>query len=114
MCSPCSALQMSVLCRHLDQLWGENQGCVVLFTWVQFLKEEALDFLGITSPLVVLRVGSKAAASAAAVAPAERSMSEAAGRRDDVIIRGMCFFRADAFVLTLRCTAMLSSAVWRQ
>lgn len=69
--------QMSVLCRHLDQLWGENQGCVVLFTWVQFLKEEALDFLGITSPLVVLRVGSKVAAAAPF---AERSKSEAAGR----------------------------------
>ncbi|XP_030216607.1 E3 ubiquitin-protein ligase RNF14 [Gadus morhua] len=53
--------QMSALCRRLDQLWGENQGCVVLFTWVQFLKEEALDFLAIASPLVVVRMGSKAA-----------------------------------------------------
>ncbi|KAK0152937.1 E3 ubiquitin-protein ligase RNF14 [Merluccius polli] len=63
--------QMSALCRRLDELWGENQGCVVLFTWVQFLKEEALDFLGVTSPLVVVRVGSKAAA-------VDRSKSEAA------------------------------------
>ncbi|CAL8365652.1 unnamed protein product [Lota lota] len=52
--------QMSALCRRLDELWRENQGSVVLFTWVQFLKEEALDFLTITSPLVV-RMGSKAA-----------------------------------------------------
>ncbi|KAJ3588788.1 hypothetical protein NHX12_009642 [Muraenolepis orangiensis] len=60
--------QMSSLCRRLDELWWENQGCVVLFTWVQFLKEEALAFLGITSPLVVVRVGSKSSSSVAAAA----------------------------------------------
>lgn len=54
--------QMSSLCKRLDELWEENQGCVVLFTWVQFLKEEALDFLGIQSPLEVVRGGSKASA----------------------------------------------------
>lgn len=52
--------QMSSLCRRLDELWEENQGCVVLFTWIQFLKEEAIDFLGIQSPLEVIRGGSKA------------------------------------------------------
>lgn len=52
---------MSSLCRRLDELWEENQGCVILFTWVQFLKEEALDFLGIQSPLEVIRGGSKMA-----------------------------------------------------
>lgn len=52
--------QMSSLCRRLDDLWEENQGSVVLFTWVQFLKEEALDFLNIQSPLEIIRVGSKA------------------------------------------------------
>lgn len=52
--------QMSSLCRRLDELWEENQGCVILFTWIQFLKEEALDFLGIQSPLEVIRGGSKA------------------------------------------------------
>lgn len=54
--------QMSALCRRLDELWEENQGCVILFTWIQFLKEEALDFLGIQSPLEVIRAGSKAGA----------------------------------------------------
>ena len=63
---------MSALCRRLDQLWGENQGCVVLFTWGQFLKEEALDFLAIASRLVVVRMGSKAA-------HADRSKTDAAG-----------------------------------
>lgn len=33
---------------------------MILFTWIQFLKEEALDFLGIQSPLEVIRGGSKA------------------------------------------------------
>lgn len=52
--------QMSSLCRRLDELWEENQGCVILFTWIQFLKEEALGFLGIQSPLEIIRGGSKA------------------------------------------------------
>lgn len=54
--------QMSDLCRRLDKLWEENQGAVVLFTWIQFLKEEVLDFLDIKSPLEVVRAGSKAVA----------------------------------------------------
>lgn len=33
---------------------------MILFTWIQLLKEEALDFLGIQSPLEVTRGGSKA------------------------------------------------------
>ncbi|XP_008331071.1 E3 ubiquitin-protein ligase RNF14 [Cynoglossus semilaevis] len=52
--------QMSTLCRRLDELWEENQSSVVLFTWIQFLKEETLDILGIMSPLEINRGGSKA------------------------------------------------------
>lgn len=52
--------QMSALCRRLDELWEENQGCVILFTWIQFLKEEVVDFLGIKSPLEITRGGNKA------------------------------------------------------
>ncbi|XP_077403130.1 E3 ubiquitin-protein ligase RNF14 [Vanacampus margaritifer] len=52
--------QMSALCRRLDELWEENQGCVVLFTWIQFLSEDVLDFLSIQSPLLVSRHESKA------------------------------------------------------
>lgn len=58
--SPFPFPQMSRLCRRLDQLWEDNQGCEILFAWIQFLKEEALDFLGIQSPLEVVRGGSKA------------------------------------------------------
>lgn len=50
--------QMSSLCRRLDELSEENQGCVILFTWIQFLKEEVVDFLGIESPLEVPRAKS--------------------------------------------------------
>ncbi|XP_077080945.1 E3 ubiquitin-protein ligase RNF14 [Siphateles boraxobius] len=46
-------VQITALCRRLDELWEENQGNVVLFTWIQFLKEETLDFLGIQSPLEI-------------------------------------------------------------
>nr|XP_056703763.1 E3 ubiquitin-protein ligase RNF14 [Euleptes europaea] len=42
--------QLTALCRHLDNLWEENRGCVVLFAWMQFLKEETLGYLNITSP----------------------------------------------------------------
>ncbi|XP_005727831.1 E3 ubiquitin-protein ligase RNF14 isoform X2 [Pundamilia nyererei] len=60
-CKWMTRAQMSSLCRRLDELWEENQGCVILFTWIQFLKEEALGFLGIQSPLEIIRGGSKAA-----------------------------------------------------
>lgn len=54
-----SRLQLSSLCKHLDELWEQNQGSVVLFTWIQFLKEEALNFLGLQSPLEISSNGSK-------------------------------------------------------
>lgn len=52
---------MSCLCRRLDELWEENQGCEILFTWIQFLKEETLEFLAIVSPLDISVRGSKVA-----------------------------------------------------
>ncbi|XP_015730974.1 E3 ubiquitin-protein ligase RNF14 isoform X2 [Coturnix japonica] len=45
-----SPAQLSALCEHLDNLWEENRGCVVLFAWMQFLKEETLNYLNISSP----------------------------------------------------------------
>lgn len=46
---------MTSLCKRLDDLWEENHGCVILFTWIQFLKEEVVDFLSIKSPLEIHR-----------------------------------------------------------
>ncbi|TWW75150.1 E3 ubiquitin-protein ligase RNF14 [Takifugu rubripes] len=71
-----SAAQMSRLCRRLDELWEENQGCEILFTWIQFLKEETLDFLGIVSPLEISRRGSKAGGEHRNPDPAVTSLSQ--------------------------------------
>ncbi|KAM6151180.1 E3 ubiquitin-protein ligase RNF14-like [Rhynchocyon petersi] len=43
-------VQLSTLCKHLDRLWKEQCGEVVLFSWTQFLKENTLTYLNITSP----------------------------------------------------------------
>lgn len=43
--------QMSKICHKLDTLWEENSGEVILFLWTSFLRDEALDFLKIQSPL---------------------------------------------------------------
>ncbi|XP_040200547.1 E3 ubiquitin-protein ligase RNF14 isoform X1 [Rana temporaria] len=49
-CKWLSSKQLTLLCQHLDDLWEENGGCVVLFAWMQFLKEETLEYLNIKSP----------------------------------------------------------------
>jgi len=33
--------------QKLDEIWREKEGCVILFNWLSFLKEESLAFLGI-------------------------------------------------------------------
>ncbi|XP_018409955.1 PREDICTED: E3 ubiquitin-protein ligase RNF14-like [Nanorana parkeri] len=49
-CKWLSPAQLTSLCRRLDDLWEENRGYVVLFAWMQFLKEETLEYLNIESP----------------------------------------------------------------
>ncbi|TNN47273.1 E3 ubiquitin-protein ligase RNF14 [Liparis tanakae] len=68
--------QMSSLCRRLDELCQENRGCVVLFTWIQFLKEEALGFLGLQSPLEVIKAGSKAGGERRKTDPAATALTQ--------------------------------------
>ncbi|XP_028838779.1 E3 ubiquitin-protein ligase RNF14 [Denticeps clupeoides] len=48
-------VQTTALCKRLDELWEENCGSVILFTWIQFLKEEFFAFLDIQSSLDVVR-----------------------------------------------------------
>ncbi|XP_069052060.1 E3 ubiquitin-protein ligase RNF14 isoform X3 [Lepisosteus oculatus] len=48
-----SRVQLGTLCKRLDELWQENVGSVVLFSWIQFLKEDLFSFLSIESPLEV-------------------------------------------------------------
>lgn len=50
---------------------------MVLFTWIQFLKEEALDFLGLQSPLEISRGSSKHS-------QLERCRPEGAAKRVDL------------------------------
>ena len=45
--------QLSQLCEKLDELWLENSDEVILFTWTQFLIDESLDVLGLTSPITL-------------------------------------------------------------
>ncbi|XP_056121967.1 E3 ubiquitin-protein ligase RNF14-like [Rhinichthys klamathensis goyatoka] len=52
-----SRVQITALCKRLDELWEENRGTVVLFTWIQFLKEETLEFLNLQSPLEIQTIG---------------------------------------------------------
>ncbi|XP_018601528.1 E3 ubiquitin-protein ligase RNF14-like isoform X2 [Scleropages formosus] len=52
-CKWLSPSQLEGLQQHLKDLWEEGQGSVILFSWIQFLKEELLSFLQIQSPLEV-------------------------------------------------------------
>ncbi|XP_070554316.1 E3 ubiquitin-protein ligase RNF14-like isoform X2 [Ptychodera flava] len=58
-CKWLSVSELSKLCAKLDEIWEENKGGVVLFSWTQFLSEEAIDFLQIKSPLKLTSVGNK-------------------------------------------------------
>ncbi|XP_035271917.1 E3 ubiquitin-protein ligase RNF14-like isoform X1 [Anguilla anguilla] len=50
-CKWLSEVQIAAVCRHLDKLWQESLGSVVLFSWIQFLREDVLSFLQISSSL---------------------------------------------------------------
>ncbi|XP_075394594.1 E3 ubiquitin-protein ligase RNF14-like [Tenrec ecaudatus] len=45
-----SPIQLTALCKCLGNVWEEHRGSAILFTWIQFLKEEALSCLNIASP----------------------------------------------------------------
>ncbi|XP_066288072.1 E3 ubiquitin-protein ligase RNF14-like [Branchiostoma lanceolatum] len=51
--------QLTLLCKHLDELWTENSGMEILFTWAQYLQEEALSTLGISEVLDVTWIEEK-------------------------------------------------------
>ncbi|XP_043925210.1 E3 ubiquitin-protein ligase RNF14-like isoform X2 [Protopterus annectens] len=52
-CNWLSVDQLTRLCTQLDEIWKERRGCVVLFSWMQFLREETLCFLNIGSSLLL-------------------------------------------------------------
>ena len=50
-------VQLSKLCRQLDSIWEEiGPGVVIIYEWVQFLKEHALESLSISSPFTPQRL----------------------------------------------------------
>ncbi|XP_050712312.1 E3 ubiquitin-protein ligase RNF14-like [Eriocheir sinensis] len=50
-CKWLNRAQLTKLRQKLDSLWEENEGSVITFTWAQFLKEEAMDYLYLTDTL---------------------------------------------------------------
>lgn len=46
-------LQLSRLCEHLDEIWEERKGDVILFTWFQFLEDETLEYLQLCGNLSI-------------------------------------------------------------
>ncbi|CAN9500693.1 unnamed protein product [Ophioblennius macclurei] len=50
-CSWLTGTQLAALSAQLIELYQANGGAVILFSWVEFLREEALKFLGIHSEL---------------------------------------------------------------
>lgn len=44
---------LSKLCRKLDNLWDENKGDQILYTWADFLKQETVSFLNIEESLKI-------------------------------------------------------------
>jgi hypothetical protein len=44
-------LQTNQLTQKLNEIWAENSGCVNLFNWLSFLKEESVAFLGLDDVL---------------------------------------------------------------
>ncbi|KAI7796137.1 E3 ubiquitin-protein ligase RNF14-like isoform X2 [Triplophysa rosa] len=66
-------VKITALCKRLDQLWEENLGNVVLFTWIQFLKEETLEYLGIHSPLEIQSIAGQSQGESGQTQAAEKS-----------------------------------------
>lgn len=46
---------MSLLCAKLDELWEEDKGSVILYTWTNFLLDDSYSFLGLENPLIICK-----------------------------------------------------------
>ncbi|XP_003200050.3 E3 ubiquitin-protein ligase RNF14-like [Danio rerio] len=96
-----SRVQITALCKRLDELWEENRGSVVLFTWIQFLKEETLQFLNIQSPLEIQTNGvqlqcesAECQAAAAAVEELDQRAVQVADPHSDILTQLLDFNEA--------------------
>nr|XP_054755134.1 E3 ubiquitin-protein ligase RNF14-like [Lytechinus pictus]XP_054755135.1 E3 ubiquitin-protein ligase RNF14-like [Lytechinus pictus] len=52
-CKWLSVKQLNRLCEKLDEIWTENEGEVVVFSWAEFLKNATFPFLKLSSPLTL-------------------------------------------------------------
>ncbi|KAL2650936.1 hypothetical protein R1flu_019064 [Riccia fluitans] len=50
-CMWLNSSRLSKLCTSLDKLWDEEQGQVVLYSWIEWLKTQTLSSLGISEKL---------------------------------------------------------------
>ncbi|XP_041441196.1 ring finger protein 14 gene 4 L homeolog isoform X1 [Xenopus laevis] len=89
-CKWLSPSQLTHLCHRLDELWEKYTGGVVLFAWMQFLKEQTLEYLKINSPYEIqvcgfagIKNNSEIADTFSATGPAQAEI------RDDRAIQDM-------------------------
>ncbi|XP_033211656.1 E3 ubiquitin-protein ligase RNF14-like isoform X2 [Belonocnema kinseyi] len=45
--------ESSKACQKLDEIWEENQGSEILLLWIDFLKKDLLEFLGMNEKLEI-------------------------------------------------------------
>ena len=48
-----SVAQLSSLCQKLDEIWSEQVGMAVIYSWVDWLKTECLEYLSISGSLTL-------------------------------------------------------------
>ncbi|XP_013407485.1 E3 ubiquitin-protein ligase RNF14 isoform X2 [Lingula anatina] len=48
-----TATQLGALCQQMDKLWEEMHGMPIIYTWVDWLENNALNFLGITDTIII-------------------------------------------------------------
>lgn len=54
-CEWLSVSQLSQLCKQLDEIWKENEDMPILFTWVEWLSSNLVEFLDIfTEPSTII------------------------------------------------------------
>ncbi|ESO86702.1 hypothetical protein LOTGIDRAFT_73005, partial [Lottia gigantea] len=48
-----SPVHLTALCQNLDTLWKENDHMVIIFTWIDWLENNVLSFLGLEDSVII-------------------------------------------------------------
>lgn len=56
-CAWLRSIQLSALCKKLDQLWESMANMPIIYSWIDFLENEALGFLGLSTNVVLISSG---------------------------------------------------------